>query len=252
MNLSPSDLLRALEVHEKELSESHGAAEIPFTGDVAGELRAVLSKYATLSELVEAIPDESLYWVAELARRILATRDVATRTVTAEDLDLEHGSIIEGPVIVEGDLDIETHVMVLGSLTVKGRLSVGETGALAVAGDVSAACVSGDGWIHVPGTVKARVILGYYEDGAFQANSVDTELMIHYNHGVSVNHIRGPSFRFDGQPKEDHPEYQKLIKLVVDDVLADDPSEVDLGVGRVDFRLIARRAVEGQSVLRKA
>ncbi|MBI5543183.1 MAG: hypothetical protein HY901_04805 [Deltaproteobacteria bacterium] len=179
----------------------------------------------------------------------LLTPPQAGKRQACAELVAQQPSIFLGDLHVKGLLHVASTVVVVGSLEAK-EVSVGETGVLVVAGDLTTRACTGDGWLLVGGNLEARLALGYHEAGVFNvAGTLRADLAIFSDHGANIAKDRS-KHSFDFQKlREPNAAYKKLEKLVNPAALAPEGESADLGVLRVDFRELRRLAVEGKKPL---
>ncbi|MFY1832301.1 hypothetical protein ACN47A_40770 [Myxococcus fulvus] len=179
-----------------------------------------------------------------------APGDASPRT-DKKKLSVKKGQLIAGDLRVEGQLVVESHLVVVGNLEARS-VTVGESGSLAVGGNLKARRLDGDGWILVHGDVEADLVCGYYEAGEFGvAGTLRSQLTVFSNHGAAIAKNESQHF-FDLQdPSPKSKKYKELLARVSPTAVLPEDEDADVGVLQVDFIPLLKRAEAGKPFLRE-
>lgn len=228
-------LMRIQEVRDL-VAKAVAQEKLGWDSDNLKELTQLVADAETLLDVVGSDPSEPLYLLAAILRD--------AGKIEREKLDdtpdhIEEETVFEGSLELDGELIIDSHVLVLGDLKAN-TITLEEAGSLAVVGDVTAACICGEGWFHAPGKTKAGLILGVYEAGAFLCGTVETPLLLTSNHGADVEALEGRQVDLQDADVDDE-DYKEVEAILVEAALSD-AEENDYGVGRIDFRKLSKLA----------
>ncbi len=193
---------------------------------------------------IDGVGPDLLYVIAQAMRA-----GANTPARRAGDLEITRPCIIDGDLVVEGNLLVSTGCVVAGSVKANG-IEIDESGLLAVGGQVDARAVSGAGWFVVAGDARVAYACGYYEVGMFMVRgTLHADLTVFRNHGsLIVTDASRHTFEFWDDVPDDDPDCHALRALVPPEALTDREHETTK-VDTVDLLELWERGCRGDPVL---
>jgi ankyrin repeat protein len=206
------------------------AAALP--GEPAAVHKALQPDYDSYQELADSlIGGDADCFLPVLALCAAVLGPSTTRTLDGGQLDepfFHHGDLA-----ITGNLQVNTALLVTGSLTVDGCVTdCCHDSLVLVGGDLTASAVLTDGELYVAGTLTAGIVYGDSNDHSLIADTIRARLVIEDEHCVAATVHADDHFDLEAYEQGYGEGVQdRLRQLLVDEVFArdddDDESRLD-------------------------